>query len=289
MPFTHVDLDAQCASGICRSTDDKCGCTNNSHCPSNKVCHSGSLGDNKCYSSALSYGQSCAADGDALNSRCSSGFCRNADKTCGCTSNSHCPSNKVCKTSMNQCVTQQYRLSFNCGLGVVDTGTSSRVSLNVVRGGSAKVWIESMDKPSGCPDHTFGLAGGEADEYQIWIYGSDELGVDYFTLHDATNGDREIRRWGGDGGNGWCFSTNSISQCWTSAINGAYFPNRGVKLYKSGSSSERIRFSSGSLCDWHGACSSLKCELGGGSCGYTKYCCSVSIFKLLSYIVLYAI
>jgi len=94
-----VELNTRCASGLCRSSDEKCGCTSNSHCPSNQVCYSV---DNKCYSSALSYGQSCSADnGDGVDTRCASGICFSTDNTCGCTSNSHCPSDQACYSSEN--------------------------------------------------------------------------------------------------------------------------------------------------------------------------------------------
>ena len=148
------------------------------------------------------------------------------------------------------------------------------MSLNVIKGGSAKEWIPYMDKTDGCPDHTFGndalaIAGGEADEYQIYIYESDALGVDYFTLHDATN-PREIRRWGAGGdGEGWCLSSNSMDDCWAQ-VSGANFPNIGVKLYIDGSS-ERIRFGSRARCKKDGACSSLDCATGNG-CGFKKCC-----------------
>ena len=265
-------LDARCLSNKCRSSDTLCGCTIDDHClSSNELCHT----DNKCYSSGLSIGQSCAADdGTALDARCLSNKCRSSDKTCRCTSNSHCHSTKVCKTSTNDCVTQQYRLAFDCDLEFTSGGgTGSRVSLNVIRGDSAKEWIENMDKTSGgCPDHTFGnnalaIAGGEADEYQIYIYGSEAfLGVDYFTLYDATNGG-EIRSWGADGGGVWCLTTDGRSNCWWITD-----PHRGVKLYKSGSS-ERIRFGRSTPCKKNGACK-RDCKAGGGSCGMTKKCCT---------------
>ena len=206
------------------------------------------------------------------NSRCSSGLCRSTDNKCGCTSTDHCPSNKVCKTSTNECETQQYKLTFNCDLGVSNEGTGSRVSLNVIRGGST-MSIESMDKTNNCPDHTFVVDDGqEPDQYEIRIHGSDALGVDYFTLYDATNGGEKIRRWGAVDGGGWCFSTDGQEGCWS--VSGAEFPNRGVKLYKNGSSSARIRFGSGTRCIKDGACSSLNCKYGGGSCGRTRKCCA---------------
>ena len=45
-----ANLDSLCASRICRTTDIKCGCTSDSHCPSSQVCYSR---DNKCYSTLL--------------------------------------------------------------------------------------------------------------------------------------------------------------------------------------------------------------------------------------------
>jgi len=94
-------LNDRCASGICRSSDNKCGCTSTDHCDSDsgEVCHSG---DNKCYVSGLSIGQDCSAfNGDDVDARCASGLCRSTDKTCGCTSNDHCPSDQVCYSGEN--------------------------------------------------------------------------------------------------------------------------------------------------------------------------------------------
>ena len=258
-------INARCASGFCRNSDKTCRCTNNSHCGSNKVCHT----DNKCYSSGLGYGQSCADNGGAINARCASGFCRPSDKTCRCTSNSHCPSNKVCKKSTNMCVTQEYMFSADCQLGKNGEETTSQVSLDVKRGGLTQVWIPHMDKPGGCPRHTFTLAGGEPDEYELNNHGNDALGVDYFTLWDETNGGR-IKRWGADGdGVGWCFSSNSLDGCWAK-VRGAEFPNIGVTLYKDGSE-ERIRFGNGKRCNKNWTCSSLDCSAYLG-CGFNKCC-----------------
>ena len=39
------DVDARCASGLCRSSDEKCGCTSDSHCSSSQGCF---LNDNEC-------------------------------------------------------------------------------------------------------------------------------------------------------------------------------------------------------------------------------------------------
>ena len=261
-------LNDRCTTGFCRGSDNKCGCDDVNDCSSSEVCHT----DNKCYSSGLSFEQDCSADnGDALNSRCASGICRNSDETCRCTSNSHCPSNKVCKTSTNECVTQQYRFSADCQLGKNGEETTSQVSLNVKRDGWTVVdgWIPHMDKPGGCPSHTFTLAGGEPDEFIFKNHGNDKLGVDYFTLWDVTN-PREIRRWGADGdGVGWCFSSDSLDGCWAE-VSGANFPNIGVTLYKSGSE-ERIRFGSLKRCDLRWTCSSLDCATSNG-CGLKKCC-----------------
>ena len=91
----------QCASGACLG-EDTCGCSSNDHCSSGQVCH---LGDNKCYSSGLTYEQDCLADnGDDVDARCVSGFCRTTDNKCGCTSADHCDSSEVCQTSTNTCV-----------------------------------------------------------------------------------------------------------------------------------------------------------------------------------------
>ena len=159
--------------------------------------------------------------------------------------------------------------------------TTSDVSLNVKRGGNEVYSVKNMKPiPSGenarCPNHTFELAGGEPDEYELKIHGNDALGVDQFYLHDATNGG-VIRSWGageGWGGEGWCFSTNGLAGCW-SEISGAKFPILGVKLYKSGSdSSERIKFGGGTQCRGNQSCSSDRCVKGGGKCGIGKKCCS---------------
>jgi len=86
---------------MCRATDNKCGCTSDSHCPLSQVCYSD---DNKCYTGGLSLGESCAADnGIELDTRCSSGLCRGSDDVCGCTSDSHCPSSQSCYSADNMC------------------------------------------------------------------------------------------------------------------------------------------------------------------------------------------
>jgi len=116
-------LNSRCASGICRSSDKKCvECLVTNDCSSNKVCHT----DNKCYSSGLSYEDACAADnGDAIDDRCVSGICHiffnnrrmsqealpeetptvvvYFAKICGCTNDSHCPSNQACNSDDNKC------------------------------------------------------------------------------------------------------------------------------------------------------------------------------------------
>ena len=59
------------------------GCLVNEDCSSSpsEVCH---LGDNKCYSSGLTYEEDCSADnGDRVNARCASGSCRSSDNKCG--------------------------------------------------------------------------------------------------------------------------------------------------------------------------------------------------------------
>ena len=90
-------IDARCISNKCRSSDNFCGCTIDDHClSSSEVCHTG---DNKCYTSGLSYedDQDCSVDdGTALNSRCASGFCRTTDNKCGCDDDADCDSNEVC-------------------------------------------------------------------------------------------------------------------------------------------------------------------------------------------------
>ena len=97
-------LNDRCTSGICRTSDNKCGCNINDHCDSDsgEVCH---LGDNKCYVSGL-YGQDCSVDdGTALDARCLSNKCRSPDTLCGCTIDDHClSSSEVCQTSTNTCV-----------------------------------------------------------------------------------------------------------------------------------------------------------------------------------------
>ena len=86
---------------MCSTTDNKCGCTSDSHCPLSQVCYSV---ENKCYTSGLSLGESCAADnGIELDSRCASGLCRTTDNKCGCTSDSHCPSSQSCYSADNMC------------------------------------------------------------------------------------------------------------------------------------------------------------------------------------------
>jgi len=132
-----------------------------------------------------------------------------------------------------------------------------------------------MAKTSGnCPRHTFEfelLAGGEPDEYELKIHGNDALGVDQFFLYDAINGG-EIRRWGDDGGEGYCFSNNGLAGCW-SEISGAQFPILGVKLYKN-RSIDRIKFGGGTQCRGNQSCSSGRCVKGGGKCGIGKKCCA---------------
>jgi len=297
-------LNSRCASGICRSSDKKCvECLVTNDCSSTEVCHS----DSKCYSSGLGYGQSCAADnGGAVNARCATGICSTFyyGILCGCTNNSHCSYDKVCKTSTNACVPQEYRLSADCNLcnnHQNAEGTTSDVSLKVKRGGIEVYSVGSMNmKPhtdgGGCPDHTFRLDyRGEPDEYEIRIHGADELGVNYFTLHDATN-DGEIRRWGNnrkefsysDGGEeGWCLSTEGRSNCWEYCSIGAGFANLGVKLYKNGSDS-RIKFGGGSKCGGNQVCSSGECNRGGGACNWPTMCCApVSTVLCLVLYVLY--
>ena len=98
---TPLDKNSRCSSGLCRSTDNKCGCTSTDHCDSDssEVCHS----DNKCYSSELTYEDDCSADnGDDIDARCTSGFCRTTDDKCGCTIDDHCSSSEVCHTD-NKC------------------------------------------------------------------------------------------------------------------------------------------------------------------------------------------
>jgi len=92
------DVDTRCASGSCHNSDKVCVCTSDSHCSSSQVCY---LGDNKCYSSGLSLGQSCLVNGDPVEARCASGICFSTDNTCGCTSNDHCPSDQACYSSEN--------------------------------------------------------------------------------------------------------------------------------------------------------------------------------------------
>lgn len=281
---TPLDKNSRCSTGICRTVDEKCGCTIDDHCSSSELCHI----DNKCYSSGLGYEDDCSADnGDDVDARCTSGKCRSTDNKCGCTSNSHCPSDKVCKTSTKECVTQQYRLSANCDLlGRSGEGTTSQVSLNVKRDGWTVVdgWIPNMDKTSGncpsnqvcnsvnCPDHTFELAGAEPDEYEIKNHGSDELGVSYFKLDDVTNGG-EIRRWGSaDDNEGWCLSNDAYAYCFYSIV-GARHPRQGIRLHKNGTV-DLIKFSGGKPCNSNQVCSSSSCVFGGGSCGILNECCS---------------
>jgi len=113
--------DSHCSSSqVCYLGDNKCvECVTDQHCSSNQVCYSI---DNKCYSSALSLGQSCAADnGDELNTRCESGLCRNSDKVCVCTSDSHCSS-----TTMVSCMCVYSYLSLPC------ISTSPKLTLNTI-------------------------------------------------------------------------------------------------------------------------------------------------------------
>ena len=113
------ELNTRCESGLCRNSDEVCGCTSDSHCPSSEVCYSV---DNKCYSGGLSLGQSCAADnGDDVNARCASGLCRNSDKVCVCTSDSHCSS-----TAMVSCMCVYSYLSLPC------ISTSPKLTLNTI-------------------------------------------------------------------------------------------------------------------------------------------------------------
>ena len=94
---TPLDKNSRCASAICRGTDNKCGCTSNIHCSSGEACH---LSDNKCYTSNLSYGESCLVNGDQMEARCASGICFE-DNTCGCISNDHCSLDQACYSSVN--------------------------------------------------------------------------------------------------------------------------------------------------------------------------------------------
>ena len=260
-------LNDRCASGFCRSTDDKCGCTSSEHCSPGQVCHT----DNKCYSSGLGYEDDCAAEnGDDVDARCASGKCRSSDNKCGCTNNDHCPSDKVCKTSTNTCETQAYSLVAQCDLGVSGEGTNSRVSLEVKHdNGNVDDFYEMDSRSAGCPDHTFEVDGRqEPDQYEIRIHGNDKLGVNYFFLFDATN-EVEIRRWG-DGEN-YCFSNDGTQDCWSGV--GAFYPRRGIILERSGSV-DLIKFSGGQRCKRNPTCSSGSCVNGGGSCSITAKCCS---------------
>jgi len=98
--FNGDDVDARCASGLCRSSDNKCGCDDTDDClSSSELCHS----DNKCYSSDLSNGESCLVDGDRVDARCASGFCGSTDNKCGleCLVTDDCSSGQACYSGAN--------------------------------------------------------------------------------------------------------------------------------------------------------------------------------------------
>ena len=104
------DVDARCTSGLCRSSDNKCGCDDNDDCSSSELCHS----DNKCYSSGLSYEQACAADnGDDVDARCTSGLCRSSDNKCGCDDTDDCSSGEVCHSD-NKCYSSGLSIGQDC-------------------------------------------------------------------------------------------------------------------------------------------------------------------------------
>jgi len=84
-------------------------CNADSDCGSNEKCYNldrgNWVGEHKCYTSNLAYGQTCAADsGVQLDFRCASGLCRSNNR-CGCTSNSHCvgQSSSSCNPITNEC------------------------------------------------------------------------------------------------------------------------------------------------------------------------------------------
>ena len=137
---TPLDKNLRCASAICRSTDNKCGCIIDDHCDSSEVCHS----DNKCYSSGLGYDQDCAADnGDDVDARCSTNLCRNTDNKCGCTNNGHCSSGEACHLSDNKCYVSD--LSYGESCLVNDDRVEARCASGLCR---------SSDNKCGCDDDT---------------------------------------------------------------------------------------------------------------------------------------
>ena len=220
----------------------------------------------------MGYGESCLVNGDRVQARCATGICRSSDNKCvECSANDDCPSDKVCQSKVtNQCVTQQYRFSANCDLGSTHEGTRSQVSLKVKRGGNEVYSVDSMDKPGTCPSHTFQLAGVQPDEFILENHGNDGLGVKYFVLEDVTN-DGEIQRWDDQA---YCFSTDGKEECWSN-IHAAWYPIKGVTLYKSGSV-DKLKFSRGEKCKHKPSCSSGKCGLNKGGCDILTICCNVS-------------
>ena len=165
-------------------------------------------------------------------------------------------------------------------MGVTGEGTNSRVSLEVKREGVAVYNVYNMNKASGCPNHSFFVAGGDLDEFKIEIHGVNALGVDYFTLEKYGS---QIKKWGVEGGGGWCFSTNGRASCW-STVSGAKFPIRGVTLNEE--SVDRIKFSGGSRCRGNQSCSSTRCVVGGGACSILAGKCCAPVSALLC-LVLY--
>lgn len=161
-------------------------------------------------------------------------------------------------------------------MGVNGEGTNSRVSLEVKRDGVVVYTVNNMNKAGGCPNHSFYVAGPDPDEYKIEIHGGDGLGVDYFILEKYGS---QIKSWGAEGGEGWCFSTNGRASCW-STVSGAKFPIRGVTL-NDDESVDRIKFSGGSRCRGNQSCSSTRCVVGGGECGILEGLCCAPVSALL--------
>jgi len=106
------------------------------------------------------------------------------------------------------------------------------VSLEVKKDGEVVYAVDNM-LTSSCPNHSFYVAGSDPNEYKIQIHGDNALGIDYFKL--KKNGS-QIKKWGGTGGGGWCFSNDNMEGCWDD-VSGASYPIEGLILDQDGSTS----------------------------------------------------
>jgi len=125
-------------------------CSKQSDCGSNEVCYnwdSGNwVGDHKCYTSNLAYGQTCAADsGVQLSARCASGLCRFSDKKCDHSGDAYVQNGSF---EGNALATWTRYTSGGRNGYTVDTSykNSGSQSIKVTNGGANK-WIQ-LDAPA---------------------------------------------------------------------------------------------------------------------------------------------